>query len=215
MMAMPAHSGSTRFRSASDHHNSCNSATLSWFSAATLCACEKSVLRSYNSQGASRSGSQSPSGPNCLRVSGRKSHGMRSGFEAAHQPSLATGPAAEHLEILLAVLLRGVGLVEGVKQETRAVHGLLLDAVHGARPGIPTASSTVGAMSMQWVNWLRTFASGFTVPPPRDRHRVAGSAQVAGHLLAPLEGVFMACAQAAATCGAVWSPPIPRFLRSC
>ena len=205
MMAMPAHSGSTRFRSASDHHNSCNSATLSWFSAATLCACEKSVLRSYNSQ--EHRGVPVTFGSELLEGFGPEVPRDAVGFRSRPPAVLVHGPAAEHLEILLAVLLRGVGLVEGV-QETRAVHGLLLDAVHGARLRNPDGLQH-GRCDVDAVGELAADLRVRLHPcRPRDRHRVAGSAQVAGHLLAPLEGVFMACAQAAATCGAVWSPPI-------
>ena len=42
-------------------------------------------------------------------------------------------------------------------------------------------------MSMTWVNWLRTVAVGLDPPRPGHDHAVAGPAQVAGHLLAPLE----------------------------
>ena len=45
MTDMPAISGSTRLRSASLHHSSCNSLTLSGCCAATFLACEKSSAR--------------------------------------------------------------------------------------------------------------------------------------------------------------------------
>ncbi len=52
--------------------------------------------------------------------------------------------------------------------------------------GNPMASSTVGAMSMQWVNWPRSRV-GSDPARPGDHHRIAGTAEVAGHLLAPLK----------------------------
>ena len=69
--------------------------------------------------------------------------------------------------------------------------------------GKPMASNTVGAMSMQWVNWSRTCASG--------RIRV-GQATTIGSRAPPRwlaiclphwNGVLLACAHAEAKCGAV------------
>ncbi|COW32266.1 Uncharacterised protein [Mycobacterium tuberculosis] len=73
--------------------------------------------------------------------------------------------------------------------------------------GKPMAANTVGAMSMQWVNWLRTRPSG------RIR---AGQATTNGSRVPPrwlaiclphCNGVLLACAHALAKCGAVNSSP--------
>ncbi len=52
---------------------------------------------------------------------------------------------------------------------------------------MPTRSRTVGAMSMQCENWLRGSRVRGDPRRPGHHHRVAGAAEMAGHLLAPLE----------------------------
>ena len=73
--------------------------------------------------------------------------------------------------------------------------------------GMPAASSTVGPMSMQWVNWLRTSLLALMR---------LGQATTIGSRVPPRwlavclpnwNGVLKACAHAAAMCGAVWGPP--------
>ena len=127
----PAISGSTRLRSASFHHRSWSSWTLLGCCAATFSACEKSSARLYSSQPTSRSGSQSACGPNCLSVAGDKSHGMRLGLEAAHQPSLYIA-RLPNISKYCVVWRSGVCVVEGV-QEAGAVHRLLRDPVNRLR----------------------------------------------------------------------------------
>ena len=73
--------------------------------------------------------------------------------------------------------------------------------------GIPAASSTVGAMSTTWWNWLRisplalmragqVMTSGLRVPP-----------KLAATCLVHMNGVLPATAQPAAMCGKVSGPP--------
>ena len=62
---------------------------------------------------------------------------------------------AEDLEVLRLVALGGGRVVEAVGH-ARALHRRLGDAVdQGRLRQIPAASSTVGATSMTWLNWLR------------------------------------------------------------
>ena len=73
--------------------------------------------------------------------------------------------------------------------------------------GRPMASRTVGPMSMQCVNWVRISPPALILP---------GQATTIGFRVPPRwlaiclphwNGVLPAWAQAAAKCGAVWSPP--------
>ncbi len=120
---------------------------------------------------------------------------------------LVDRPAAERLEVLHRVPLLG-----GRRRRTCRGSSCRPSAPARCRrrlvgSGMPTASRTVGAMSMQCVNCDRTS------PPPSIR---CGHATTIGSRVPPRwlpvclphwNGVLLACAHAAAKCGAVWSPP--------
>ncbi len=73
--------------------------------------------------------------------------------------------------------------------------------------GMPAASRMVGPTSMQWVNWARISLSALR----RAGHATTIGSRVPPRWLADClphwNGALQACAQAAAMCGAVWSPP--------
>ncbi len=209
MTETPAISGRTRLRSASAHHSSWSSLTFSGCSAATSCACVKS-LRQVVELPARRRGP----GPSRTRdrtaasVCGERSQGRRSGREARPPAVLVHAAAAEHLEVLLGVPLGRRRVVEGV-QEAGAVHGLLRDAVDRLRlrdaGRLQDRRADVddvrelrarGAAS-GWMRLGQAMTIGSRVPP-----------RWLADCLPHWKGAFMACAQAAATCGAVWSPPM-------
>ena len=95
-------------------------------------------------------------------------------------------PRADHLEVLLRVPLLGGRVVERV-EEARAVHRLLLDPVDRLRLRDPGRLED-GRADVDAVRELRAqVAARLDLAGPRDDHRVARPAQVARHLLAPLE----------------------------
>ena len=135
------------------------------------------------------------------------SQGSRSGLDAAHQPSLYMRAAPEHLEVLRGVPLGALGVVEGV-QEAGAVHRLLLDPVD--RLGLGDAGRFEdGRADVDAVRELA--AHGRVCALIAAGHATTIGLRVPPRWLAIClphwNGVFMACAQAAAQCGAVWSPP--------
>ena len=99
---------------------------------------------------------------------------------------LVDRPRADHLEVLHGVPLRGVRVVERV-EEARAVHRLLLDPVDDLRLR-DAGRLENGRPDVDAVRELRAqVAAGLDLAGPGDDHRVARPAQMAGHLLAPLE----------------------------
>ena len=117
------------------------------------------MRRSYSSHGASRSGSQSESGPNRCIVSDEKSHGIRSGLDAAHQPSryIARLPNISKYCVVCRSGASG-SLNEYAKLVPSIGSCAMPSTVFGS--GMPATSRTVGAMSMTWVNCVRSLASG-------------------------------------------------------
>ena len=99
---------------------------------------------------------------------------------------LVDRPRADHLEVLHGVPLLGVRVVERV-EEARAVHRLLLDPVHDLRLRDSGRFEDRRA-DVDAVRELRAQVAARLDPGgPGDDHRVARPAQVARHLLAPLE----------------------------
>ena len=106
---------------------------------------------------------------------------------AARPPAVLVHPVvAEALEVLPRVALLGLGVGERVG-EAGALDRPLLDPVHAHGLGDPRdledRRGEVDAVS----ELLPQPASVLDPPRPRDHHRVAGAAEVAGQLLAPLE----------------------------
>ncbi len=84
------------------------------------------------------------------------------------------------------MLLGGGGVVE-CGEKARSVHGLLVDPVDGGRFGQPDRRQDGGG-DVDAVGELPAhLCVGGDSVRPRDDHRVAVPAEVAGHLLAPLE----------------------------
>lgn len=69
--------------------------------------------------------------------------------------------------------------------------------------GSPAASSTVAAMSMQWVNWVRTCVSGRILLGQATTIGSRAPPRWLAMCLPHWNGVLLACSQAAAKCGAV------------
>ena len=132
-------------------------------------------------------------------VSGERSHGSRSGRDAAHQPSLYMARLPNISKYCVVCRSAAVGVVERV-EEAGAVHRLLVDAVDQLGSGMPAASRTVGPTSMH-VRELRAHLvarprAGAATPRPSGRACRRGGWRVC---LPHWNGVLQACAQAAAT----------------
>ena len=93
---------------------------------------------------------------------------------------------AVHLEVLNRVPFLGVGVVEGVG-EAGAVHRFLVDTVDDGRLRQADDLEDRGH-DVDAVGELGAEAAAGDPVRPGDDHRVAGAAEVAGHLLAPLKG---------------------------
>jgi len=132
-----------------------------------------------------------------LIVSGEKSQGALSSFVQAHQPSLYMA-RLPNISKYCTVCRSGACASPKVGRKLVPSIGswLIPSTVLGS--GMPMASRTVGPMSMQWVNWVRS------EPSPLYR---AGQATAIGFRSPPrwldiclphLNGVLPACPQAAA-----------------
>ena len=87
----------------------------------------------------------------------------RAGPRAHRPPAVVVDrPVAEHLEVLRAVPVLGVGVVERLG-EAHALYRRLRDAADRRRGSSPSRSSTVGTMSMMCAYWVRT--SPFALMP--------------------------------------------------
>ena len=181
-------SGSTRLRSASFHHSSWSSLTLSGCWAATSWACVKSVVRSYSSQPTSRSASHVRVRAEALERRGREVPGQavgsrrrppavlvhRRGWRTSRSTAWCVAPGRSGRR-----RSRGSSCRPSAPGRSRRP-----SRVPGCRP--PPGS--VGPTSMTCVNWVAGRAVGLDPLRPCHDHRVAGAAEVAGGLLAPLEG---------------------------
>ncbi len=99
---------------------------------------------------------------------------------------MVDGPVPEHLEILGRPLVAGRGIGPGVGQ-AHPFHGFLGHAVHGERLRQPGRFEH-GGRDVDHVVKLRTQAAVIADPGrPRHHQAVAGAAEVARHLLHPLE----------------------------
>ena len=106
----------------------------------------------------------------------------------AGDPALVVDAAvAEHLEVLRLPAVGGLGVV-GRVQHRDAVHGPLLDAVHRLGLRQLRGFQHGGGHVDHVVELAADLALGLDALGPMEHHAVARAAEVAGHLLGPLEG---------------------------
>ena len=180
-----AQSGSTLLRSASSQNSSLSSVSFSG------CLCGEVVgLREVVGQVVELpdvvARDRTCPGANRARVCGDTSQGMRSSLAQAHQPSLYMARLPNISKYCCVWRSAAVASSKRV-EEARAVHRLLLDAVDdlglGDAGGLEDRRADVDAVR----ELERTRRLGLDAGAARRRPWVAGAAEMAGDLLAPLE----------------------------
>jgi hypothetical protein len=97
------------------------------------------------------------------------------------------GAVAEHLEVLGDVPALPPGVIEGLGK-AESLDWRLGDALDAGGGSMPSASSTVGTMSMACAYWVRT-SPGLDAGGPVDDERIADAAAVGLALPAAERGV--------------------------